>query len=92
MTATATMTVTAATPATAPAAPIGKSLPSCMRRRGSDASPMLTMRPRSDRDRDAKDDRERDRDDRDRRENGANGEDRKRMFSLVFRLKADKQT
>jgi hypothetical protein len=53
---------------------------------------MLTMRPRSDRDRDAKDDRERDRDDRDRRENGANGEDRKRMFSLVFRLKTDKQT
>ena len=43
---------------------------------------------RSDRDRDTKDDRERDRDDRDRRENGANGDDRKRMFSLVLRNKA----
>lgn len=42
---------------------------------------------RSDRDRDTKDDRERDRDDRDRRENGANGDDRKRTFSLVIRNK-----
>jgi len=45
---------------------------------------------RSDRDRDLKDDRDRDRDrdDRDRRENGANGDDRKRMFSLALERKA----
>jgi hypothetical protein len=49
---------------------------------------MLTV-CRSDRDRDTKDDRERDRDDRDRRENGANGDDRKRMFSLVVRNRED---
>jgi hypothetical protein len=48
----------------------------------------MLMLAHSDRDRDTKDDRERDRDDRDRRENGANGDDRKRMFSLVIRNKS----
>jgi hypothetical protein len=43
------------------------------------------MKDVGDRDRDRDD---RDRDDRDRRENGANGDDRKRMFSLPLRNKA----
>ncbi len=77
-TATVTMTVIAATPGTARAALNGRTY----------LAFHVFWRPltrRSERDRDPKDDRERDREDRDRRENGANGDDRKRMFSLVLR-------
>ena len=89
--ATATVTTTAivATPATAPAALTGKAWPRVTFSRPPTPPRRNTDLGLSDRDRDTKDDRERDRDDRDRRENGANGDDRKRMFSLVLRNKED---